>query len=320
MASYETGYQALGSFPEEENEDETSPAIHILPEGGTNKWNHIQNLDDFFFRVYSYHQRSGFSCMVLDNVLQLISTLILGGLCLCLWFVDYGLLFSHNHTGPKLTIPGIIIPLKEWPKYFNFWLITLVILFCIFFLSNTVRFLYNTLKYLETKRFYNEALKIPSAELENFTWHDVLTRLLEVQKEQQMCIHKQELTELDIYHRILRFKNYMIAMVNKSLLPLKFRFPFAGECNFLSTGLKTNIEMILFYSPWAPFDHWHLRSEYKNIHKRKELAKKLSNQILWVAIANFVLSPLIFGLQIMYTFFKYTELLKRDPRDRKSVV
>lgn len=68
-----------------------------------------------------------------------------------------------------------------------------------------------------------------------------------------MCIHKQELTELgkvgccmwtftltydiyeflffktDIYHRILRFKNYTVAMVNKSLLPLKFRVPFMGE-------------------------------------------------------------------------------------------
>lgn len=27
-------------------------------------------------------------------------------------------------------------------------------------------------------------------------------------------------------------------------------------------------------SPWAPFDHWHLKSEYKNIHKRKDLAKR----------------------------------------------
>ena len=31
------------------------------------------------------------------------------------------------------------------------------------------------------------------------TWHEVQRRLLEVQKEQQMCIHKQELTELGLY-------------------------------------------------------------------------------------------------------------------------
>jgi autophagy-related protein 9 len=33
-------------------------------------------------------------------------------------------------------------------------------------------------------------------ELSNLTWHEIQRRLLEVQKEQQMCIHKQELSEL----------------------------------------------------------------------------------------------------------------------------
>ncbi len=28
------------------------------------------------------------------------------------------------------------------------------------------------------------------------TWHEVQSRLLDVQKEQQMCVHKQELTQL----------------------------------------------------------------------------------------------------------------------------
>ena len=30
-----------------------------------------------------------------------------------------------------------------------------------------------------------------------------------------MCIPNQELTPLDVYHRILRFNNYLVAMVNK---------------------------------------------------------------------------------------------------------
>ena len=33
-------------------------------------------------------------------------------------------------------------------------------------------------------------------ELSNMTWHEVQTRLLEVQKEHQMCIHKRELSQL----------------------------------------------------------------------------------------------------------------------------
>lgn len=42
------------------------------------------------------------------------------------------------------------------------------------------------------------------SELDNYTWHEVQRRIREVQVEQQMCIHKEQLTELDIYHRILR--------------------------------------------------------------------------------------------------------------------
>ena len=64
----------------------------------------------------------------------------------------------------------------------------------------------------------------------------------------------QELTPLDVYHRILRFTNYLVAMVNKSLLPLKYKIPILGDHAFLSTGLKFNLELILFKSPWVSFD------------------------------------------------------------------
>lgn len=45
-------------------------------------------------------------------------------------------------------------------------------------------------------------------DLDNYTWHEVQKRIREVQTEQQMCIHKEQLTELDIYHRILRLLLY----------------------------------------------------------------------------------------------------------------
>lgn len=61
-----------------------------------------------------------------------------------------------------------------------------------------------------------------------------------------MCIHKKDLTELDIYHRILRFKNYMVAMVNKSLIPVHLKVPIYGNVIFFSRGLKYNIELLFF--------------------------------------------------------------------------
>ena len=63
----------------------------------------------------------------------------------------------------------------------------------------------------------------------NITWNEVQEKLLQMQIKYHLCVHKQELTELDIYNRILRFKNYEVAMVNQGLLPPKIEAPFLGQ-------------------------------------------------------------------------------------------
>lgn len=147
-----------------------------------------------------------------------------------------------------------------------------------------------------------------------YTWQEVQARIVQIQKEHQICIHKKELTELDIYHRILRFKNYMVAMVNKSLLPIRFRLPLLGDTVFYTRGLKYNFELIFFWGPGSLFENeWSLKAEYKRAGNRLELAEKLSTRILWIGIANFLLCPLILIWQILYAFFSYTEILKREP-------
>ena len=35
------------------------------------RWNHIEDLDAFFTRVYKYHQHHGFTCMILEELFQL---------------------------------------------------------------------------------------------------------------------------------------------------------------------------------------------------------------------------------------------------------
>lgn len=66
---------------------------------------------------------------------------------------------------------------------------------------------------------------------------------------------------------------------------------------------------LLSGGPWSPFENnWHLREEFKRSNKRTELSQKLSRQIAWLAIANFLLCPLIFLWQLMYFFFNYADV------------
>ncbi|PIK50002.1 putative autophagy-related protein 9A-like [Apostichopus japonicus] len=206
----------------------------------------------------------GYLCMMLSQILELVQFLFI---CLFSLFllrcVDYATLFDHEK---KISIPDVI---KECSTERPPVLITCLLVAGIFWLHRLTRVLYNAYQFWEIRAFYLSALKVSSSELANLTWHDVLKRVQQVQKEQRMCIHKADLTELDIYHRILRFKNYTIAMVNKSLLPLKHNLPFLGEL--------------------------------------------LSRTILWVGLANLLLAPFISLWQILYSFFSYAELIKREP-------
>jgi len=69
------------------------------------------------------------------------------------------------------------------------------------------------------------ALGISSDKLDHLSWMQIQKKLLEAQKLNQMCIHKEELTELDVHNRILRYKNYMISMVHKEIVT-KDKTPF----------------------------------------------------------------------------------------------
>lgn len=44
----------------------------------------------------------------------------------------------------------------------------------------------------------------------------------------------------------------MVAMVNKSLLPIKFELPVIGEIVFLTHGMKYNLEMLMFCKYFKP--------------------------------------------------------------------
>ncbi|XP_045169855.2 autophagy-related protein 9A-like [Mercenaria mercenaria] len=327
MAEFETQYQQLSVYDDDDTGEETdNPAedhlmIHVVPEGNKARWNHIENLDEFFTRVYQYHQRQGFMCMVLEDLLQLLQFVFVvvfsTFLIVC---VKYDELFDNVYRNRsqhhKVTLDDTIKSHEECLESFTSTIIFCLIVATAFWLFRVLKVIYNIFLYFEIRSFYNTALKITATDLPNMTWHEVQTRILEVQKDQQMCIHKSDLTQLDIYHRILRFKNYTLAMVNKSVLPLKLNVPFVGEYVFLSTGLKYNIEFLLFWGPWSAFENkWHLKEEYKekSLTKRKQLAETLSQRILWLGIANLALSPLIFLWQILYSFFRYAELVKRQP-------
>lgn len=193
-------------------------------------------------------------------------------------------------------------------------IVIILLVAIVFWAHQLCRAIWRAWKFWEIRAFYTEALQIPPGELKNFTWEDILNKLKIAQKRYKMNIRKQELTELDVHHRILRFTNFMIAMVNRSKLPCKINIPFYGEKMFFSEGLRYNYEMILFWGYGAPFDNsYHLNDKYKQRHNRDELTRKFEGLIAIYALVNFLLFPVIFLYRVFHIVFHFAELIKRQP-------
>ncbi|KAH9630330.1 hypothetical protein HF086_004463 [Spodoptera exigua] len=295
-----------------EHEDANNVIIHKVPKnkGG---WTHIEDLDSFFTRMYRYYVRGGFYPMIMSDLFYLLQFIFI------VWFstflvycVNYTKLF-RNEPGAdrtqKISLNDVILPPDVCVKNVAWKWWCLVALCAVIWLMRLIISIYHLYYAYDTKLFYNNALKIKESDLVWINWSTIQDRVREAQPEHHMCVHKQEINELDIYHRILRFTNYMVAMVNKNLLPLQIHVPCIGDFHYLSRGLRWNIEFLLFYSPWSPWENcWQLRACYKDHSKRMLLARQLERQILWLAIVNLLLAPLIQAWQILYFFFNYAEI------------
>ncbi|XP_063067615.1 autophagy-related protein 9A [Engraulis encrasicolus] len=320
MAHFDTEYQRLETSYNDSPPGEENLMVHV-PEGTKPQWHHIENLDLFFQRIYNMHQKNGFTCMLLGEIFELVQLVFVVAFTVFLAnCVDYDVLFanklvSHNNTS-KVTLPDAFLTPEVCSARIrdNVAVIFILVISGVFWLHRLIKFIYNICCYWEIRSFYTNALKVSMTDLPYFTWQEVQARIVEIQKEHQICIHKKELTELDIYHRILRFKNYMVALVNKSLLPVRFQAPVLGDWVFYTRGLKYNFELIFFWGPGSLFENeWSLKTEYKRGGNRLELAERLSSRILWIGIANLLLCPVILVWQVLYAFFSYTEVIKREP-------
>lgn len=85
----------VGDDDQEETPHESGVMIHVVPEGGKAKWNHIEDLDSFFTRMYHYHQKHGFICMMLQEFFELGQFIFVVVFSTFLFhFVNYPVLFK----------------------------------------------------------------------------------------------------------------------------------------------------------------------------------------------------------------------------------
>eukprot|EP00731_Ephydatia_muelleri_P020189 Em0012g1014a len=299
---------------EDSEEDEDSPPTHVLLHtthfAKGSRWNHVENLDEFLKRQFAF--------------IISFTTFIVTCLRFRILWADKVPIVETNMTRDVLFSDLFdLSQLKTIPD--SFTLVVFLMMAVLFGVHRMCRAGWRFYKFWEMRNFYSDALKIAPHQLRDCTWLDVVKRLKEAQKDVMINIRKQELTELGTVHVCdITLQKLHGCVCEQSILPCKITIPFLGDKLFFTRGLLFNYELLLFFpnlvtldhqgGPGAPFkSSFHLDEQYKSAIRKQDLVKKLQFRITLLALANLLFFPFILLYQVLYSFFSYAEVVKREP-------
>ncbi len=166
-------YKGLNGPPTDNEDEDFPPQFHLLGNDQQelkSRWSHIDDLDEFFTRVYQYHQNHGMPSLVFLEILNLFQILFLAVFSIFMFeCIDYNTLFDNqkvvkdkqNSTFVKKThISDVVYPFGQCLGRisFKFWIVLLTVV--IFWLFRLVKAVYNISRYYEIRAFYSSALNI----------------------------------------------------------------------------------------------------------------------------------------------------------------
>lgn len=300
--------------------EENHILIHVSPLSRENSmpWRqYMHDLDDFFIRLYKYHQKCGFACLICGQLLELIQ--IVYSVFLPIFFlnyIDYDILFRNKSPPSTPANPTAKVHIYDVIKPFDIvtippYQIFALFLAIIFLAWKSVKTMHSMIVNLAIRQFYKNVLHINDCS--SLTWQDVQTRI--INSKQIFLAQDSHLTELDVHNRILRHNNYMIALINRGVLPIYYRVPFVGETTFFTQSFFYNCQLLFFRGPFKCIfeENWLISDDVKNSSHRQVVAKKLSRNIMILAFINLLLFPVLLIWQILYFFYSNAALVKRDP-------
>ncbi|KAJ8512428.1 hypothetical protein OPV22_002862 [Ensete ventricosum] len=213
----------------------------------------IVDLDIFFRRLYSYYCEKGLWCIITKWIVEILNVIFMVlFIAFFLLYVDWDALRKAKcgieavESGQK---PCDLA--KEVVKHHP--LVPFTVTKAIIIASMVILTLYALLKFLKfftqlkstvmIRHFYYNSLNITDREIQTTPWPQVLEKVVQLQKSQQLCVVK-ELSAHDVVMRIMRKENYLIAMLNKGILafPISSWVPGVGPAvKSRTTGRKNHL-------------------------------------------------------------------------------
>eukprot|EP00516_Mucochytrium_quahogii_P000446 CAMPEP_0203751134 /NCGR_PEP_ID=MMETSP0098-20131031/5254_1 /ASSEMBLY_ACC=CAM_ASM_000208 /TAXON_ID=96639 /ORGANISM=" , Strain NY0313808BC1" /LENGTH=676 /DNA_ID=CAMNT_0050640721 /DNA_START=169 /DNA_END=2196 /DNA_ORIENTATION=+ len=269
------------------------------------EWVGTANLDEFFSRVYSYYYEGGFSCIVAKSVVNILtlgftvvfSTFLLG-------FVNWHGLMSCKDEATCKGFYEYVITLDDHDSLaFRVFVVLYCLVFTIYWLYTVVSFIPTIRRSWEIRSFFIRLLKIPTRELQTMEWSEIVNRMIHLQEsgEYPIQINGSSFGPKEVVMRIMRKKNYFIALINERVLPVGTTM---FNCSSSSTWfLGKNLELMLEF---CVLDYM-FNDQFQLRHDFKANPNKLKVRFILCGLLNLAVMPFSLGFMIIYSFLKYAE-------------
>ncbi|GAN11252.1 APG9-domain-containing protein [Mucor ambiguus] len=267
------------------------------------RWANVENMDDFFTRVYEYYQGKGLYCILLARLLNLLtlafiiifSTFLIG----C---INYSEITSH-HTLAEVVEPQCLSRLSATKFLF-------LSIFIIWWCWQALRFITDLPMLREMHNFYTHLLLVPDKDMQTVSWQTVLERIIDI-RETNPNTNDIRLTEHDVASRIMRQENYLIALFNKDVLNITIPLPYLRDRHIFTKDLEWNLSFCLL---GYVFDsRGQMKKRFLKEKNKHVLVAGLKRRFIFMGLLNLVFAPFIFGYLLLHFFFRYFEEYHKNP-------
>ncbi|KAJ2082740.1 autophagy protein atg9 [Coemansia sp. RSA 988] len=297
---------------------------HIYSEGGRRRretrlsyreralraWRDARHQDEFFCRVYAYHEGKGATAMVVSRVAQLATLAFVAGLST---FV-FGCI-DHAKVREQKSLAAVVVPqcARQLPWSAQAGLMA----FAAFWVAQAMRTALDVPQLLEMRAFFEQVLGVAAADVSTVAWHEVVERMVRLRDAEMRAysgvarsrVLAHRLTAAGVVNRIMRRENYMLALFNKELLDI--RVPGLLGPHVLTKALEWNLSFCVMNYLFD--ERGQLRRRFLRESNRAVLSEGLRRRFHFMAVINLMFAPFIVAFLALYGFFRHFEQLYREP-------
>lgn len=243
----------------------------------------------FMNKLYFYYLNNGYSNIITSQISNVLINIFTVGFVLFITkCIDYNKLISIKED----TGLSEIIDFGEFFQLDLFYWI-LLILFLVYSFCKVLSIIDDIISFKETKKLYNENLKIKDSELHGYKWNKILKKL-------KNYYNNDEIDAYLINNKIMTKDNYMIGLIDQNII----------QFDHLTKLMEWNI---MYCVVMYIFDD-NLKIKKNLTCDGKIHSEKIKLRLRIVSLVNFVLMPFIFIFLIFFNLFEYCEKFYNSPK------